>query len=147
MGPHKLLPVSGCIIFVEVIREVLSDLVHSPSIISGGLSTGRRPEVDKWNADWYRRSLWRNWLARSAVNRKVGGSSPPRDVSFFHKQQRILNYESLFLADVGNFASLHNIICKQSYLITLTAIRAAPCVNMCNYECRGKSAELKCYVA
>ena len=26
------------------------------------------------------RSLWRNWLARSAVNRKVGGSSPPRDV-------------------------------------------------------------------
>ena len=26
-------------------------------------------------------SLWRNWLARSAVNRKVGGSSPPRDVS------------------------------------------------------------------
>ena len=24
-------------------------------------------------------SLWRNWLARSAVNRKVGGSSPPRD--------------------------------------------------------------------
>ena len=25
------------------------------------------------------RSLWRNWPARSAVNRKVGGSSPPRD--------------------------------------------------------------------
>ncbi|KFD65635.1 hypothetical protein M514_20659 [Trichuris suis] len=24
-------------------------------------------------------SLWRNRLARSAVNRKVGGSSPPRD--------------------------------------------------------------------
>ena len=22
--------------------------------------------------------LWRNWLARSAVNRKDGGSSPPR---------------------------------------------------------------------
>ena len=22
--------------------------------------------------------LWRNWLARSAVNRKAGGSSPPR---------------------------------------------------------------------
>ena len=27
-------------------------------------------------------SLWRNRLARSAVNRKVGGSSPPRDESF-----------------------------------------------------------------
>ena len=26
--------------------------------------------------------LWRNWLARSAVNRKVGGSSPPRGDSF-----------------------------------------------------------------
>ena len=29
-------------------------------------------------------SLWRNRLARSAVNRKVGGSSPPRDVTFEH---------------------------------------------------------------
>ena len=29
-----------------------------------------------------RRSLWRNRLARSAVNRKVGGSNPPRDVIF-----------------------------------------------------------------
>ena len=28
-------------------------------------------------------SLWRNRLARSTVNRKVGGSSPPRDGSFF----------------------------------------------------------------
>ena len=26
--------------------------------------------------------LWRNWLARSAVNRKVGGSSPPRCAFF-----------------------------------------------------------------
>ncbi len=26
--------------------------------------------------------LWRNWLARSAVNRKAGGSSPPRSVLF-----------------------------------------------------------------
>ena len=28
-------------------------------------------------------SLWRNRLARSAVNRKVGGSNPPRDEFFF----------------------------------------------------------------
>lgn len=28
-------------------------------------------------------SLWRNRLARSAVNRKVGGSSPPRDAAVF----------------------------------------------------------------
>ncbi len=26
--------------------------------------------------------LWRNWLARSAVNRKVGGSNPPKSVAF-----------------------------------------------------------------
>ena len=29
-------------------------------------------------------SLWRNRLARSAVNRKVGGSSPPRDDLVLH---------------------------------------------------------------
>ena len=28
-------------------------------------------------------SPWRNRLARSAVNRKVGGSSPPGDENFF----------------------------------------------------------------
>ena len=27
-------------------------------------------------------SPWRNWLARSAVNRKVGGSSPPGDADY-----------------------------------------------------------------
>ena len=26
---------------------------------------------------------WRNWLARSAVNRKVGGSSPPGSENVF----------------------------------------------------------------
>ena len=29
------------------------------------------------------RSLWRNWLARSTVNRKDGGSSPPRDETIY----------------------------------------------------------------
>ena len=28
------------------------------------------------------RPPWRNWLARSAVNRKVGGSSPPGGAIF-----------------------------------------------------------------
>lgn len=32
-------------------------------------------------------SLWRNRLARSAVNRKVGGSSPPRDALFFFPEK------------------------------------------------------------
>jgi hypothetical protein len=30
----------------------------------------------------FNRPPWRNWLARSAVNRKVGGSSPPGGDSF-----------------------------------------------------------------
>ena len=34
-------------------------------------------------------SLWRNRLARSAVNRKVGGSSPPRDGRHFVTYCRI----------------------------------------------------------
>ena len=29
---------------------------------------------------------WRNWLARSTVNRKVGGSSPPEGVRIFFPQ-------------------------------------------------------------
>ena len=31
-------------------------------------------------------SLWRNRLARSTVNRKVGGSSPPRDGLYFARK-------------------------------------------------------------
>ena len=31
-------------------------------------------------------SLWRNRLARSTVNRKVGGSSPPRDGFHFARK-------------------------------------------------------------
>ena len=31
--------------------------------------------------------LWRNRLARSAVNRKVGGSSPPRSATFCFNDQ------------------------------------------------------------
>ena len=53
---------------------------HSPHIHSGrqlgGISSLQGPEVSV-------SSLWRNRLARSAVNRKVGGSSPPRDVLAF----------------------------------------------------------------
>ena len=39
-------------------------------------------------------SLWRNRLARSAVNRKVGGSSPPRDVGFFSTSLSVRSTES-----------------------------------------------------
>ena len=35
------------------------------------------------NSASYNGSLWRNRLARSAVNRKVGGSNPPRDDHFY----------------------------------------------------------------
>ena len=33
--------------------------------------------------DWLDQLLWHNWLARSAVNRKVGGSRPPMSVNFY----------------------------------------------------------------
>ena len=33
---------------------------------------------------WLDQLLWRNWLARSAVNRKVGVSSPPRSECLFN---------------------------------------------------------------
>ena len=47
--------------------------------------------------EWQMMSLWRNRLARSAVNRKVGGSSPPRDVFFFSNENvfRFLLHASL----------------------------------------------------
>ena len=37
-------------------------------------------------------SPWRNWLARSAVNRKVGGSSPPGDAmnKYFDQMKQIV---------------------------------------------------------
>ena len=41
--------------------------------------------------------LWRNWLARSAVNRKVGGSSPPRGVQFLTNSWLIFYYFFFFL--------------------------------------------------
>ena len=38
-------------------------------------------------------SPWRNRLARSAVNRKVGGSSPPGDESFCNTSPTPAGYE------------------------------------------------------
>ena len=50
---------------------------------------------------------WRNWLARSAVNRKVGGSSPPGGASFFpswtsQEKVRFLSLIILFIV-IGPF--------------------------------------------
>ena len=45
-------------------------------------------------------SPWRNRLARSAVNRKVGGSSPPGDVVAFDEVEREPNFD-LWLSGVG----------------------------------------------
>ena len=39
-------------------------------------------ELIKMKADRTSKPPWRNWLARSAVNRKVGGSSPPGGALF-----------------------------------------------------------------
>ena len=37
-------------------------------------------------------SPWRNRLARSAVNRKVGGSSPPGDESFYNTSPALAGF-------------------------------------------------------
>ena len=47
--------------------------------------------------NWLDQRLWRNWLARSAVKRKVGGSRPPRS-------------ECLF-----NFYALHSILLRECF--------------------------------
>ena len=47
------------------------------------------------------KSLWRNRLARSAVNRKVGGSSPPRDELFFVEMVRDLRFLTYRLLEIG----------------------------------------------
>ncbi len=53
---------------------------------------------------------WRNWLARSAVNRKVGGSSPPGgDFLKFYRLLRIV-YKKNFLATFSLFWGRHKII-------------------------------------
>ena len=49
-------------------------------------------------------SLWRNRLARSAVNRKVGGSSPPRDGKHFYL--RIWRQKRIFFFGMKNLEKL-----------------------------------------
>ena len=39
--------------------------------------------LSSYECSFLHMSPWRNWLARSTVNRKVGGSSPPGDGCFF----------------------------------------------------------------
>ena len=73
-------------------------------------------------------SLWRNWLARSAVNRKVGGSSPPRDVLLFYvpyffesseqrtvripfAKERIYIYHLSFLFYIVFFSFFFGVLC------------------------------------
>ena len=48
---------------------------------------------------------WRNWLARSAVNRKVGGSSPPGGAIYFDKFYNI-NKKSMFTKSLLTLAGL-----------------------------------------
>ena len=43
-----------------------------------------RMVISIYNCFFPDKPLWRNWLARSAVNRKAGGSSPPGGEIFCH---------------------------------------------------------------
>ena len=58
-------------------RSTSSDLL--------AMRAGRRAAQSHRPTQQGEQSLWRNRLARSAVNRKVGGSSPPRDERFYQE--------------------------------------------------------------
>ena len=74
--PQKIIEVRQCAV-IQI----------SKCAYSGTSSTWQTPFLQKV-FECLRVSLWCNRLARSAVNRKVGGSSPPRDVAFW---SRLLN--------------------------------------------------------
>ena len=60
----------------------------------------------------YIKSLWRNWLARSAVNRKVDGSSPSRD-AFLNIFPACKTKNAKILKQFKNF-SFHILVCVSS---------------------------------
>ncbi len=60
---------------INSVKEVFFDSVSLfVQILNKGLRNFLKSNIQ---------SLWRNWLARSAVNRKVDGSNPSRDDIFF----------------------------------------------------------------
>ena len=46
--------------------------------------------------------MWRNRLARSAVNRQVGGSSPPRDVNLLLNRHININTSEIAILYLNN---------------------------------------------
>ncbi|KRY88652.1 hypothetical protein T4D_3943 [Trichinella pseudospiralis] len=84
-------------------------------------------------------SLWRNRLAHSAVNRKVGGSSPPRDVgflyfiNFFFSMSNPVNAITVelvaaLLADLHISLGLSHLCCFRKNMAELSPdLRQLPC--------------------
>ena len=65
-------------------------------------------------AEWLRRpsrTIWRNWLVRSAVNRKVGGSSPPGGAKYFFSPYCC---EELRNVDLGRIRTCNLLIRSQT---------------------------------
>ena len=57
---------------------------------------------------------WRNWLARSAVNRKVGGSSPPGGAFLLNMKMTNCRKEKLFFVDLGRIRTCNLLIRSQT---------------------------------
>ena len=55
---------------------------------------------------------WRNWLARSAVNRKVGGSSPPGGAKYFFPLRIVERILKIF--DLGRIRTCNLLIRSQT---------------------------------
>ena len=62
---------------------ILNSTLPPGEWLSKILAMTGQAQTELVSSGWRAMSLWRNRLARSAVNRKVGGSSPPRDVGVF----------------------------------------------------------------
>ena len=66
------------------LREGLVRLCFGLTFTNVAMLCAKVPRLNNQRAAF--KPPWRNWLARSAVNRKVGGSSPPGgETASFHQ--------------------------------------------------------------
>ena len=64
-------------------------------------------------------SPWRNRLARSAVNRKVGGSSPPGDDTFGLARRKLFHYLNFIISVILLVLHCNKEIWKITFLVTI----------------------------
>ena len=76
----------------------MADFVERKLLNSEGKSSQSKRNLLCYKQPRITEPPWRNWLARSAVNRKVGGSSPPGGADFFLSLGLAARYVHIFEA-------------------------------------------------